>query len=221
MNAEKIFTFEDDIFQLIVKIPEVVDPQYGMFTWPSAPVLAQYLFVNRALFQGKTVIELGAGTALPGIVASLCGCNVILTDKEEYPECLANCLKSCHANQLFSVQVAGITWGQFSPNFFSLPDADIILGSDCFYDPKDFDDILATASFLINKTPSARFLTTYQERSSNWSIQSLLSKWDLQCVHIPLKSFDAAGDLVGGHSMSSKHTIQMLQITKSGYTVDD
>lgn len=28
-----------------------------MFTWPSAPVLAQYLFVNRSQIQGKTVIE--------------------------------------------------------------------------------------------------------------------------------------------------------------------
>jgi hypothetical protein len=59
-----------------------------------------------------------------------------LTDKEDYPECLANCQKSCYANKLSSVDIVGITWGEFSPNLLNLPKADVILGSDCFYDPK-------------------------------------------------------------------------------------
>ena len=80
--------------------------------------------------------QIGAGTALPGLVASLCGANVTLTDKEEYPRCLENCRQSCHANGQTVIQVVGITWGQFTPNLLNLPKADIILGSDCFYDTK-------------------------------------------------------------------------------------
>ena len=80
--------------------------------------------------------QIGAGTALPGLVASLCGAHVTLTDKEEYPECLDNCRQSCHANGHDFVKVVGITWGQFTPNLFRLGKADIILGSDCFYDTK-------------------------------------------------------------------------------------
>ena len=80
--------------------------------------------------------QIGAGTALPGLVASLCGANVTLTDKEEYPQCLENCRQSCHANGQTAIQVVGITWGQFTPNLLKLPKADIILGSDCFYDTK-------------------------------------------------------------------------------------
>ena len=34
------------------------------------------------------------------------------------------------------IKVVGISWGQFSPNLLRLPVADIILGSDCFYDTK-------------------------------------------------------------------------------------
>ena len=137
--------------------------------------------------------QIGAGTSLPGVVASLCGADVILTDKEEYPECLENCQRSCDANGQKSVKVIGITWGQFTPNIFKLPKADIIIGSDCFYDTKgtlalekdlssvgqsfvvscyalifcdiDFDDILATVSFLIERNMNkAKFWTTYQER---------------------------------------------------------
>lgn len=59
-----------------------------------------------------------------------------MTDKEDYPECLENCKKSCYANSLSSVDVVGITWGEFSPNLLKLPKADVILGSDCFYDPE-------------------------------------------------------------------------------------
>ena len=82
------------------------------------------------------LFQIGAGTALPGLVASLCGAHVTLTDKEEYPECLENCWRSCHVNGQDSVKVVGITWGQFTPNLFKLVKPDIILGSDCFYDTK-------------------------------------------------------------------------------------
>ncbi|KAL9956610.1 hypothetical protein ACROYT_G038109 [Oculina patagonica] len=213
MQVVRVFFFEDECrnARIEVRIPEIVDPQYGMFTWPAAPVLAQFVWYNREQVKGKQIIEIGAGTALPGLVASLCGAHVTLTDKEEYPECLENCRRSCHANGQDSVKVVGITWGQFTPNLFKLDKADIILGSDCFYDSKDFDDILATISFLMKKNPLAKFWTTYQERSSSRSIEDLLNKWGLKGVQIPLEDFDHGN--IGGSNISDLHTIQMLEIT--------
>jgi len=108
----------------------------------------------------------------------------------------------------------GITWGQFTPNLFKLVKADIILGSDCFYDTKDFDDILATVSFLMEKNPQTKFWTSYQERSSSRSIEDLLNKWGLKGVQIPLEDFDANHGNIGGSSISDLHTIQMLEITR-------
>ncbi|EDO48055.1 predicted protein, partial [Nematostella vectensis] len=186
---------------------------YGMFTWPCALVLAQFVWHNRSLIQGKKVLEIGAGTALPGIVAAKCGALVSLSDSEDYPECLANCHKSIQANNVQTLDVLGVTWGQYSPNLINLPSQDIILGSDCFYDPKDFNGILATISYLLEKNQNAQFWMTYQERSSNWSIAHLLKTWGLQCVQVPLEVFGADKELVGGSKLSSKHTIQMLQIT--------
>ncbi|EDO27943.1 predicted protein, partial [Nematostella vectensis] len=142
----------------------VVHPQYGMFTWPCALVLAQFVWHNRSLIQGKKVLEIGAGTALPGIVAAKCGALVSLSDSEDYPECLANCHKSIQANNVQTLDVLGVTWGQYSPNLINLPSQDIILGSDCFYDPKDFNGILATISYLLEKNQNAQFWMTYQER---------------------------------------------------------
>lgn len=83
------FRFTDSSGQdLPVNIPEKVDPAYGMYVWPCAPVLAQYIWHNRKhLLVGKHVLEIGAGTSLPGIVAAKCGsiASLTLTDDLRQP----------------------------------------------------------------------------------------------------------------------------------------
>ena len=39
---------------------QIVDPEYGMFTWPCAPVLAQFIWKNRSKVAGKNVLEVFA-----------------------------------------------------------------------------------------------------------------------------------------------------------------
>lgn len=62
MQAERVFSFDDKSNgdRIEVRIPEIVDPQYGMFTWPAAPVLAQFIWHNREHIKGKQVIEVCA-----------------------------------------------------------------------------------------------------------------------------------------------------------------
>lgn len=69
-----------------------------MYTWPCAPVLAWYLWSHRAELAHKSVIELGAGTSLPGVVAAKCGARVTLTDCSRFVKCLDNCRTSASAN---------------------------------------------------------------------------------------------------------------------------
>ncbi|KAF9354662.1 Methyltransferase-like protein 23 [Mortierella sp. AD094] len=58
---------------------------------------------------------------------------------------------------------------------------DLILGSDVFYNPPDFEPLLATVSFIINRhNPDCVFLTTYQNRSAKRNIDQLLQKWGLE-----------------------------------------
>lgn len=126
-----------------------------MYVWPCAVVLAQYLWTQREQLRGRAVLEvrrpqlaavwtrltscpsqLGAGVALPGVVAARCGSKVILSDLAEAPSCLENCRRSCRANGVQDVVVLGLTWGDLSPDLVLLPKLDIILGSDVFYDPE-------------------------------------------------------------------------------------
>jgi hypothetical protein len=161
---------------------------------------------------------LGAGTALPGVLAALCGAQVTLSDSAILPHCLEQCRRTCEANNLLdSVKIIGLTWGLFLSNLTKLKDqVDLILGSDCFYDPVVFEDLIATVAYILGNNPNAKFLSTYQERSADWSIDSLLKKWGLQCKHVPL--YDLANecrtDLL---TLMQDHTIHLLEITLPNY----
>jgi predicted nicotinamide N-methyase len=56
---------------------------YGVALWPSAIALAHEIAGRPVAFRGKAVLELGAGTGLPGIVAAGLGATVVQTDNHE------------------------------------------------------------------------------------------------------------------------------------------
>lgn len=55
----------------------------GQVIWPGATVLAEYLLTHSSIIEGKTVLELGAGTGLTGLFISHLTDWVILTDGNE------------------------------------------------------------------------------------------------------------------------------------------
>ncbi len=105
------------------------------------------------------LIKLSAGTALPGIVAAKCGCNVTLSDREGSPRLQENMRQTCKVNgvQIKRWEAGGpvstdddgrgggvssimaLSWGVFSPSVLELCPQDIILASDCFYDSKGIE----------------------------------------------------------------------------------
>ncbi|XP_046660185.1 probable methyltransferase-like protein 23 [Homalodisca vitripennis] len=200
---------------LEVLIPEQLQASYSFYTWPSAPVLAWYLWERRTELLGKHIVELGAGTALPGIVAAKCGASVTLTESATLPRSIQHLRRCCELNNLQSnqVRVVGLTWGLFLANTFTLGPIDLIIGSDCFYEPSVFEDIIVTVAFLLESNPQARFYCVYQERSADWSIEHLLHKWSLRCEQVSLNNLGAQSGIDVNDLMKS-HTIQLLEITR-------
>ena len=84
-------------------------------------------------------MQLGAGTSLPGLISAKSGAKkVYLTDSARFPGALNNChsSKDSLAENNLPVEIVELTWGEVGPTLLSLPPIDIILGSDCFYEPK-------------------------------------------------------------------------------------
>lgn len=90
---------------------------------------------------------MGAGTALPSIVAARCGAQVTITDSEKYKYVLKlgeyNMLSNNVNGDMF--KISELTWGKFTPFVINAEQFDLILGSDVFYNPsgKLFSDSLA------------------------------------------------------------------------------
>lgn len=188
---------------------------YSFYTWPSAPYLAWYLFEHRKDLPAKHILELGAGTALPSILAAKCGAKVTISDSATLPKTLQHIHHICQINNLNPerFKVVGITWGLFFNQLFELGPVDLIIASDCFYEPLLFEDIIVTVAFLLNRYPQAKFLCTYQERSADWSIEHLLHKWSLSCTHIDI-SFLGTNSTLNVSDHIQDHTIHLLEITK-------
>jgi len=199
---------------LEVVIPEQLHASYGMYTWPCAPVLAWYLWSHRTDLVDKNVLELGAGTSLPGIVAAKCGAHVTLSDCSRFTKCLDNSHISATANGVGEkVKVIGITWGTFEPQLLKLEPVDLIISSDCFYDPVVFEPILVTVSYLLEKNPLASFVCSYKERSSDWSLEPWLSKWKLSCRVIEAANIFSNSD-VDVAELTQDHSIQLFEIRR-------
>ncbi|URD75165.1 Putative methyltransferase [Musa troglodytarum] len=196
---------DDHVF--FIDIIENMREDYGMFVWPCSKVLAEYIWQQRSRFSGVSVVELGAGTSLPGLVAAKVGANVILTDNSYQAEVLDNMKRICDFNKL-NCEILGLTWGEWDEPMFNLH-PQIVLGADVLYDSTDFDDLFATVAFLLENSPGSVFMTTYHNRSGHHLIEFLMVKWGLQCS----KLLDGYSFMPPCKGCSLQGNIQLVEIT--------
>lgn len=198
---------------LEVVIPELRTAGYSFYTWASAPLLAWYLWTQRRVLRGVRVLELGCGTGLPGILAAKCGARVTLTDSVALPRSLRHLAACCEANGLTpdrDVQILGLAWGLFLADVHNLRPVDLILASDCFYEPTQFEEVLSTVAYLLDGT-DGRFLCSYQERSADWSIEALLKKWGLKGALLDLDSLSESSG-IDYRALSGEKSLHLLEI---------
>jgi len=121
--------------EIVANVEDLVtDPEdddqipYWAELWPAARGLAQYIW-ERIDFQGATVLELGAGLGLPGLVAALKGGLVTFSDyKKESLEMIA---RNVRRNGIQQADYLLADWRDFQCD----KKFDWIIGSDVLYNP--------------------------------------------------------------------------------------
>jgi predicted nicotinamide N-methyase len=100
---------------------------YGVMLWPASIALAHDVLARAASLQGKRVLELGAGTGIPGIVAASLGARVLQVDRNEVA--IHVCEMNKARNHVSDVVIREADWETFESD----EPFDVILGSDVLY----------------------------------------------------------------------------------------
>ncbi|HSH78990.1 MAG TPA: methyltransferase [Herpetosiphonaceae bacterium] len=100
---------------------------YGVVLWPAAIALAHEVASRVEAFRASRVLELGAGTGLPGIVAASLGGRVVQTDQHELA--MSVCKRNGERNGVRTIEYRLADWTTWNDTTHY----DWILGSDILY----------------------------------------------------------------------------------------
>ncbi|XP_021255383.1 protein N-lysine methyltransferase METTL21A isoform X2 [Numida meleagris] len=131
----------------------------------------------------RSVIELGAGTGLLGIVATLLGAHVTITDREPALEFLesnvwANLPSELHPRAVVKELTWGKDLGNFSPGAF-----DFILGADIIYLEETFAELLQTLEHLCSEQTVILLSCRIRYERDNNFLKMLKGRFSVNEVH--------------------------------------
>ncbi len=132
--------------RLSIKIPDpsavqvayntklLTDFPYWSKIWPAALALCEVVAKEKEKFAGKTVAEIGAGLAAPGIYAARFADEVLVTDYLRSP--LDYVQLTLLENAFHNIRTSILNWKEDPP-----PPCDILLMSDLNYAPADLESL--------------------------------------------------------------------------------
>jgi nicotinamide N-methyltransferase len=130
------------------------NPLWGHHLWNAGRVIAHYLEENPVLVATKTVLELGAGAGLPGLVCGTLGSRKVVVSDYPDPELVSNLWLNIDQCPLFRegrVVAEGYCWGaDAAPLLSHLPS-----GEEGF-------DVLILADLLFNHSEHAKLVQSVQ-----------------------------------------------------------
>eukprot|EP01084_Bolivina_argentea_P240892 404549_1 len=156
--------------------------------WPSAILLAEYLFSHPNVVANQTVLELGSGCGLPSFLCCHIGAKYVYgSDATKYPKILKQLTDTASLNGEDvedRFESIGLTWGRFTKETIKLK-PDIIIAADVFYEETDYQDILANVNYYFMKGCKA-FYTVIQKRGTTKRLAGLILKWKMRVEEIDI-----------------------------------
>jgi methyltransferase-like protein 23 len=177
LHTGAVLTYADelDFFrELMGRLP------YGVALWPAAIALAHDVAARAEAFCDRRVLELGAGTGLPGIVAASLGGRVVQTDRHDLV--MSVCKRNGERNGLQAIEYRLADW----TDWHDTGRYDWILGSDILYGEtlhphlrRIFESNLAPEGRILLSDPFRRASLRLLEamEAGGWTIS--LSKWSV------------------------------------------
>jgi methyltransferase-like protein 23 len=183
LHTGAVLTMADETVAIASKTNRL---PYGVALWPSAIALSHDIASRRDDFDSRTVLELGAGMGLPGIVAASLGGRVVQTDRDELALYLCKQNGERNGSQAIEYRLADWTDWDDDRRF------DWIIGSDILYGESLHPHLrrIFTANLATNgrilladpfRTAGLRFLEMFE--AEGWRVT--FSRWDVGEETIP------------------------------------
>ncbi len=173
LHAGAIISIEDE--QQLLNSEQSRFP-YGIVLWPSAIALAHEV-ASRPL-SGKRVLELGAGTGLPGIVAASLGARVVQTERQEVALHVAKL--NAKENGLTAIEHSAADWTAWEDHSLY----DFIIAADVLYADfmhahlrHIFESNLAAGGTVLLADPFRKASLPFLEELEAGGWRVTMSKW--------------------------------------------
>jgi predicted nicotinamide N-methyase len=172
------------IGDLIIHAREITDKEYGYFIWPCALEMASYVSkIVSNLTIPSNILEIGCGTALPGMYLAKLGHRLLFSDVKD-AKLIENIEIQAKKNKITNCEFIDLDWRQIPLEFIKkiedLPSLELILASDVLYDSKLTTTFFSIISLILHYHPKAILLLAYQERVEKTFKQELI-RWNLKC----------------------------------------
>lgn len=159
LHVSAVLSHEEEskfLFELSDRLP------YGVTLWTAAIALAHEIASRAKNLPGSRVLELGAGTGMPGIVAASMGARVVQTDRNELS--MAVCRRNIALNEIETIEQRVVDW----TNWNDREKYDWIIGSDILYGEATHPHLQSI--FESNLSPNGRVLLSDPFRLTSFKL---------------------------------------------------
>jgi len=175
-------TFSGDIFVhkasgLTFRISNPAPSNWSLHAssiWIAAIFLANHLADIR-LEDDHNVLELGAGSGIPGIVLAQRSQGRAAVTLSDYPDdaILRVLQENIKRNDLANMRVVGHSWGEDTAQ---LGIFDVVLAADTLWNPEHHLSFCHTLSCVLRRTSDARIYLVAGLHTGRWTVQRFLEK---------------------------------------------